>query len=448
MHKGQFSWRAALTFLRIGIAAVLVAACSEANAAGGYFVLGYGPDAHQSAGTSTAIGFDSFAGASNPAKLARVSERLDLGVILFMPYRKIERSNSGTPFDFSSTSKNSFFLLPEIGFAKRITKNVNWAISVFGNGGLNTDYVDGSGVPQSNANPQSCGDEPGNFFLGCGKLGFDLSQLIIAPTLSWALASGHSIGVSPLLGFQRFSAYGLQAFEAVSETPTAVSNRGYDQAFGGGIRVGWFAQILPWVDLGASYSTRIYMEKFNKYRGLLADSGAFDVPANYSIGLAIRPHADWQIGLDVQRILYGEIPALNNGVLNSLSDPQNSPLGSKDGSGFNWRDQTNYRIGLAYTASENITVRAGFAYGQRPVADSGENSVSFNMLAPNPVRNITAGLSWALNSTNQINIAAGNYIKGTYSGPSATSGLGVGGQESITAYVTTVYLGWTWSLDN
>ena len=54
---------------RLSIAVLLLAslgAASSAHAAAGYFVLGYGPYAHQSAGASTAVGFDAFVGASNP----------------------------------------------------------------------------------------------------------------------------------------------------------------------------------------------------------------------------------------------------------------------------------------------------------------------------------------------------------------------------------------------
>jgi hypothetical protein len=71
----------------VAVATLFVAAVISrpVHAGGGYFILGYGPLAGQSAGTSTAIGFDSFAGASNPAKLSMTDDRLDLGVILFNP---------------------------------------------------------------------------------------------------------------------------------------------------------------------------------------------------------------------------------------------------------------------------------------------------------------------------------------------------------------------------
>ena len=91
-------------------------------------------------------------------------------------------------------------------------------------------------------------------------------------------------------------------------------------------------------------------------------------------------------------------------------------------------------------AGATCTVRA---LCRRPQADSSANSVSFNLFAPNPLRQITAGFTWAFNPKNDLQFAYGRYLRGTYRGPSATAGLGVGGEESVTPYVNTVMLGWT-----
>lgn len=415
-----------------------------AQAGGGYFLLGYGPMAHQSGGVSTATGFDGFSGASNPAKLAFTDERLDLGLLLFSPYRRVNRSGSqdGT-YDLTSTSRNSLYMLPEAGYVQRIDETLSWGMTLYGNGGLNTEYPDDNGQPGTNFNPARCGDAPANIFLGCGKAGFDLAQVIIAPTLSWRVDENHSIGITTLVAFQRFKAYGFQAFEGVSSAPDALTNRGYDDAFGAGARVGWFGRITPWLDLGAAYSTRVYMQEFDKYRGLLADGGDFDIPANFSGGFALKPGSGWTVAGDVQRILFGEIKALSNGALASLQDPQNSGLGSRDGSGFNWRHQTNYRIALAYEVMPTLTLRAGYAYGRLPAADASANSVTFNLLAPNPRRNVTAGFTWTFRDKQDFQFAYGRYFDAVYEGPSATAGLGVGGQESMRPHVNTLMLGWT-----
>jgi len=431
-------------FARLAVLLSAILSPSLAHAGGGYFLLGYGPYAHQSGGTAAAIGFDGFSGATNPAKLSAADERLDLGMLFFAPTRHIERRGaSDAIYDFKSESRNSVFTLPEVGYVRRLGDRLSWGLTLYGNGGLNTEYPNDNGVAGSNFNPGKCGDRPANFFLGCGKLGFDLSQVVFAPTLSWQFHPRHSLGVSPLLGFQRFKAYGLQAFEAVSAHPNAVSNRGYDEAFGGGLRVGWLGRVTDWLDLGAAYSTRVYMQKFDKYRGLLADGGAFDIPSNFSVGFGLRPGAGWTVGADVQRVFFAEVPALGNGTLNSLQDPVDKPLGDADGTGFHWRNITTYRVAIGYAATPRLTVRAGWAYGKRPALDETANSTSLNMFAPNPEQQVTAGFTYAANPRTDLQVAFGNYIHGEFTGDSATAELGVGGRETIRAHATSVMLGWT-----
>lgn len=389
------------------------------------------------------MGLDGFAGASNPAKLAFVKDRLDLNLLMFSPNRRIKRTDTGTPFDFASKSKNSFFPLPEAGYARSVSETVSVGVSLYGNGGLNTEFHDDTGVPDTNANPEKCGSEPGNFLLGCGRLGFDLAQIIVAPTLSWRYDPSQSIGISALIGYQRIKVYGFQALEGISAHPDNVSNQGSDGSFGVGVRIGWYSRVLPWLDLGAAYSSRMYFEDFDRYRGLIADNGNFDMPQNVSVGVAIRPAEKWEIGADIQRMFWGDVRALSNGVLNSLEDPQNSPFGSKNGSGFNWVDRNSYRAGVAYAATPSLTFRGGVTYGKRPVADSGANSVTLNLFAPNPEWQLTVGGSRSFDSWGEVHLAVGHYLKKEFEGPSSTAALGLGGQETSRPHVNTLALGWS-----
>lgn len=411
------------------------------NAGGGYFSPGYGPVARQSAGAVTAVAQDAFAGASNPAKLVAAGNRLEFGLEFFNPHRKIKRtgaSGPGSVYNFSTKSRNSFFLIPEFAYSRQVNEQLAVGITVYANGGLNTEYNGTTGIPGTNANPAVCGTRPGNFMLGCGELGFDLSQIIIAPVAAWKIAPGHSIGIAPLIAIQAFKAYGLQAFALSSRYPNSVSNRGYSYAFGGGVRVGWYGEIKPWLNLGAAYSTKIYMQDFDKYKGLFAE-GSFDIPANYNFGLAFKPHDDWLIAIDIQRIEFGEVRALGNSVLNSLTNPPSNPLGSASGSGFGWENQTIYKLGLTYKATPRLKLRAGFAYGKRP-NDNDINAVSFNMMAPNQLRSTSIGFTWQTSKGNEFHMAAGRFLESTYRGPSA---LFPGATETVKPYVNTLSVAWS-----
>ena len=110
-------------------------------------------------------------------------------------------------------------------------------VTVYGNGGMNTDYP-GDQLPS----PGGCGPATGpgsgfnpapgpyNLFCGNGRLGVDLVQLVIAPTLAWKIHPDHSIGISPLFAYQRFKQEGLQTFDTpfLSNSPGNVTNRGHD----------------------------------------------------------------------------------------------------------------------------------------------------------------------------------------------------------------------------
>jgi long-chain fatty acid transport protein len=430
---------------RWGRAAVLLASLgmsSGAHAAAGYFVLGYGPYAHQSAGASTAVGFDAFVGASNPAKLPYVGTRLDLGVLAFMPYRKVSRSGSADPqdqiFDFESKSRNDLFIVPDGAYTRRIDDTWAWGVTLYGNGGLNTEYHETTRVPGTNANPARCGQRPGNFLGGCGEVGFDLLQLIVAPSLSMKLNDTHSFGVTPLLAYQQIRVYGLQAFEGLSREPDKVTNKGYEHAFGAGVRIGWLGRIRPWLDVGATYATKVYMQDFDEYRGLLA-GGNFDIPSNFTLGLALK-NEDVTLALELHRIFFGNVPELGNGGLNSLDDPVGKPLGDEHGSGFNWKHQTNYRVALIWHATPRLDVRTGFAYGRVPQADRSANTATFTMLAPNPALNLTAGFSYRQSKNTELHLAIGTYRRGDYQGNSA---IFEGATERVEPRVETIYLAWS-----
>lgn len=412
------------------------------NAGGGYFVLGNGPVSWQTAGAVTAVAEDAFAGASNPAKLTAAGNRMDMSLVLLNPNREVKRTGATGPdaiYNFSSKSANSIFLIPEFAYSRQVSDKFAIGLTSYANGGLNSEFNDTTGIPGTNGNPDECGARPGNFLLGCGELGFDLSQFIIAPTVAWKFAPGHSIGIAPLLTLQAFKAYGLQAFAPNSRYPSHVSNNGYDYAFGAGVRIGWYGEITPRLTLGAAYSSKIYMQDFDKYKGLFAE-GSFDVPANYSVGAAFKLHENWLVALDVQRIIFRDVPALNNGIRASMLDPIAHPLGSKSGSGFGWqRNQTNYKLGLIHRATPALTLRAGFTYGQR-ANDNDLDSVTFGVLSANPLRAGAMGLTWQTEEGNELHMGYARVSGGIYGGPSA---LFSGARESIKPYVNAVNVAWS-----
>ncbi|MHB9099941.1 MAG: OmpP1/FadL family transporter [Sulfuricella sp.] len=431
----------------VGILAVAgLAMPGIASATNGYFAHGYGMTAKGMGGASTAMAKDAFGGANNPASMVWVGDRMDIGVDLFMPDRSVSRQGStgfGGAYNGSVDSDSNYFLVPEFGYNMMLGSNMSAGVTVYGNGGMNSDYngtlAGGAGAP---AFAPSCGGKPSNMLFGCGKLGVDLMQLIIAPTFAYKVNANNSIGISPLFGYQRFKVDGLQAFDETlnmgggpftfTSSQGNTTNRGYDNSTGWGVRVGWMGKVSDTVTLGAAYSSRMRMSAFDKYQGLFAEGGDFDIPENYNIGIAVKATPKTTLAFDIQQINYSDVKSIANGVANSLWAPGTVQLGTTNGSGFKWRDQTVYKLGVEYQYQPDLVLRAGYNYGKMPIR-SDIDSVTFNILAPAVVeQHLTLGTTWTLQNKADLTLSYTHAFNKSLTGTSVTALLGVAGTETLT----------------
>lgn len=392
-----------------------------ASATNGYFQHGYGVKNSGRAGVSTAYTEDTFGGANNPAQMVWVDQRLDVGLNWFRPIREASRvgsNNFGTGnFDFSEESENNDFLIPEFGYNMMLNPTLSLGLTVYGNGGMNTTYESGVSLFQGGCLALG-GGNPANPLCGRGALGVNLSQLIFAPTLAWKFHPQHSVGVSPLIGYQRFKSYGLQAFASISSyPPSVIGNPGTDDAWGFGVRVGWLGKLTDSVSVGAAYASKIYMDEFDKYRGLFADQGDFDIPANLNLGIKFQATPALSFGFDYQRIWYSDVNAVGN--------PSNVPgctpstfvtgspagpgvgfacLGASDSSiGFGWDDVDIFKFAVEYQVNEKLLLRAGYSNGDNPISS---RDVTFNILAPGVIEeHATLGFTYALDKQSEVTMS-------------------------------------------
>lgn len=436
-----------------GRAAVMTACCMPAFAfaTNGYFQHGYGMKAKGMGGAATATTGDAFGGAVNPAKMVFVGDRIDFGVDLFSPRRSVSRQGEtgfGGFYNGSVDSDSRYFLIPEFGYNKLIRPDLSLGVTVYGNGGMNTDFNSRLAGPPVVA-PPGCGAAQANMLLGCGRLGVDMMQLIIAPTAAYKLNDNHALGISPLFAYQRFKVDGLQAFAPISSAAGALTNQGYDSSTGWGVRVGWMGKITNNVTLGAAYASKMSMSEFDKYRGLFAERGGFDIPENYNVGIAVKATPQTTVAADVQRINYGKIPSIANGVLSSLANPAGCPLGSACGSGFRWQNQTVYKIGVEHQYNPAWTVRAGFNYGKSPIGTTA-NDVTFNIIAPGVVeKHVTLGATYKRRTGGELTVSYMHAFKNTVTGPSAITTFAGGanfGTESLKMYQNAIGIAYGWKM--
>jgi long-chain fatty acid transport protein len=394
-----------------------------ASATNGYFPHGYGMKSQGMGGTSTALAQDSYGGANNPASMVWAGSRLDVGAAWFSPVRDAERSGAMMPtLNGKVSSDREHFLVPEMGYNRMLNNDLSVGVSVYGNGGMNTTY------PQGNFN---CGGGAANLLCGGGTMGVDLIQLVVAPTVAYKLNAQHALGASVLLGYQRFKMQGVQSFDNApgfppfTGAPGSVTNRGSDSATGAGLRIGYMGRLNDTFSIGASYSSKVNMGQFDKYKGLFAGGGDFDIPSNYSVGMAYSPNADWTIALDYGRINYSDVAAVGNQSLPV------APLGASNGPGFGWKDINIVKLGAAWRINPNLTLRAGYNKGDNPVTAS---NVTFNILAPGVITShYTAGFTYALGKDSEVTAALMVAPRVTVSGPSLFNGFmgGAAGNETI-----------------
>jgi len=149
------------------------------------------------------------------------------------------------------------------------------------------------------------------------------------------------------------------------------------------------------------------MEKFDKYKGLLAEAGGFDLPPQINLGLSWKFSDRVTAALDYQKIYYGHIKSLSNPNDRLFAPPNN--LGGDDGLGFGWEDVGIIKLGVEWQYNPKLTLRAGYSYASDAI--SGEDGL-FNILAPAVVKDhVSVGASWRYDKHSAVNLAFTHGIK-------------------------------------
>jgi len=423
--------RAATTALFTSCLIVPQLTGGAAQATEGYFQYGYGARQGGLAGAGVADSRDAMSISLNPAGLVDVPREFQLGGSLFMPYRSY--SATGTAFIAPGTfdSKDNLFPVPNIAYSQPIDMDSAWGFAVFGNGGMNTNW------------PNMANTAPGCGFFGVycgGSAGVDLMQAFMAADYARRFGA-LSIGISPTFVIQRFRGDGLVAFTGISSDPANLTGNGYSYSYGGGVRLGAQWSVAPNFRVALAGATPMWMTKFDKYSGLFADGGSFDIPANITAGVAWDANPALTLMLDYKHIFYGSIPSIADssaftGVL----------LGAPNGPGFGWHDVDIFKIGAEWRASPVWTFRVGYAHNTNPIKST---DVTFNILAPGVVTDhFTAGLAYKATEHSTFELAAAYIPEHSVSGLETTpAGPTPGSNIQISMNQYQVTFGWTYQFD-
>ena len=392
------------------------------SATNGLFLIGNGNKAKGMGGVGIAVSADSLSAATNPATIAGMKNRIDIGMDIFVP--KVESSlgsvSSKSEASINGLGLNSTFILPSMAGTWQWNDKVTLGVAVVPVGGGGTRYF-------TNFFEAAAAGTPNTPTIG-QELGVDYVVGEIASTIAYKINDKHSVGASLLIGIARFSAYGLGLFDPFTQTVGTTSNftnQGRDWSFGYGARFGYMGTFGKWT-VGAEYTTKVNMNEFDLYSELFAESGNMDVPASAGLGVSFQATKSLLVAFDVTRTFYEDANAIGNTGPNLAGDPA-GPLGSEDrrlgllnGLGFGWTDQTVYKIGAEYHINDSWIARAGWDYGKSPINEDRE--IIFNLVAPATVEHhLTLGGTYNISSTMEINASYIHAFENEQCGPTYIS---------------------------
>ena len=383
LSGGEFMNRAARLLLA-GVVSLGVGLPTASYATNGMFLIGQGAKSRGMGGVAIALPQDAISGAANPASIGFIEDRADVNMEIFRP---MARARLG---DLSYDSSANLFGMPALAGVYKFNRKMSVGFSAVPAGGGGSRYNMNLYNNLTGANVNS-------------TLGVNLMVMQMNPTAAYRINKNNRVGASLVMSIQTFRAFGLEYFSNFTSTglfTDKLSNNGNDWSYGAGVRLGWLGRFFKQrLSLGLSYTSRIYMTKFDKYSDLFAENGSLDTPENFGGGIAFKITPSLTVAADITRTLYSNVRAIGNKSANTAGSPfpesqEKNALGKTDGLGFGWSDQTVYKIGVAWDYNSKLTLRTGWNYGKSPINEK-NGEILFSIVAPAVVQNhLTLGATY------------------------------------------------------
>ncbi len=381
---------------KLCLGSILVSLVSPApgEAADGYFLIGYGARQKALAGADVADSRDAMAISVNPAGIVGLERQFQLGMTGIVLDRGYETKGAPSVLAPGSVwSERPFFPVPNGGYVAPIDAGAAWSVAVYANGGISTAYSFWNFKPP----------------LGGGFAGVDLQQSFMS--VGYARRFGaFLVGVAPTVAVQMINVQGLKGFSPYSSNMWELSDNAYDWSYGGGLRAGLEWRATDTLRLGFSGSTPMFMTRFDKYSGLFADYGRFDIPATLLAGLAYDVRPNLTVMADWRHVFYSAVPALGNPTAPITA----RSLGSATGPGFDWTDVDSGAFGAEWRATHALTLRAGYHYSSNALR---ARSVTVNALAPIVNRHhLAGGFNYLATKNSSVDFSAVYAFKNSVTG--------------------------------
>ena len=397
--------------LALGLFA-LVSGPSRVNAQG-LVAPGAGPINLGMAGASTAAPIDFGSSYWNPANISGLDrQEFLLGSQLVIPSIHLRtifpaRSIAGLypPTNRFGTSRSDGGVASNLatGAAWRLSDDSPWTmgLGIFG-------YV-GGGVnfAGSNTTPILTPRQPPKSF-GFGPIYANTSILTITPMAAYQFGDRLSIGGGPVISSgtatftPAFFAPNAKDQYGIASFPSATNSRPF---WGGGFQIGGLFAATPIWNLGFSYKSPIWQERW-AYNAANPDLSArrigvqAQLPAIYSWGVAYKGLPKTLIDVDLRYFDYANTSLFGQSVSSG---------------GLGWRSVFAVATGVQYELTDKITLRGGYLYNTNPIPST---ATLFNVQAPGITTN-TLSLGASMKMTDDITFSAAwvHGFRNSISGP-------------------------------
>ena len=337
---------------------------SGAFATNGILQAGNGMVAHGLGGAGLSNANEAAAGMDNPALIGQTGDSVSVAWSMFLP----DRTATFMGTDFKSDA--NMFAVPQVAFTSKINSNMSWGIMAYAMGGMNTDYRSAPPV----AGPAS----------GTAQT-VDLSGMLVAPTLSYAVNKDVSVGASLLLGYVNLrlrNIYGMSgAIPAAWET-----NEGSTMAYGVKLGADW--RVSDSASVGFILQPKMSANEIDFFKSFMvaASAGAFTgdaaivLPLEAGIGGKFAVNKNVDVVADVMYYQWSGVDVFDQ---------------------FGWKDQTVFKAGAEFRTSDKLALRAGFNYGKSPIeSDAALANYPFPAVSE---MHFTVGMGYKMDKSMTIN---------------------------------------------
>ena len=399
----------------LAAALILGGSLTSAFATNGMNMEGYGPISTGMGGASQSFDNGTAAMAQNPATLGLMSDgaRLDVAVGVLGP--KISASKTGFP---AADSSGTSYVMPALGYARK-SGSITYGIGMFSQGGMGTEY-------DANSFLAATSGAPVRSELGVGKViiplayqaspeltlgasfdfmwaGMDLLMAASGAQLGGMVtaSSGNLGGALPTLGGAPWARIN---FSDGDKNTGAAKATGYSAKLGGVYKVG------KDISVGGSYQFKSKLDDMKTAAGSasmtasngFADTGTmtiidFQWPSIVAVGASWQASSALMVAADLKSIGWADAmksfrmryDSTGMGGSVSFALPQN------------WKDQTVLSLGMAWKATEQLTLRAGVNLADNPIPED-----MVNPLFPATIKShITGGFGYQITSNDAVNMA-------------------------------------------